>query len=326
MVESARVARVVDFSQLIDLAGLRRNSQGQMTSSSRSQHVREGEGLLAAVPGSRVCDEISCGRELAHEPDYHKGVCPVGKHGGTDNRVFPATLRFGSAQQVLGLSVGDLNAPTRSVSLDDLLGPSLGVRVEEDHVRVVAGRVMTEDNGDGLLPCAMIPERRELMDHQLGLFTVAKDLNLSPLQVMVLEHPFRGWQSTTSLARSAPPSHFWGFEKGEQGCVLSQPAGHVDIFGACFEDRIAAVAKVRDNPEAFSLFEPRMGQIDEIQCEFGFCLVGQTFGFNLGFRRPPQTSSVRQAKHAMADPGKTDRQSDDNEADSMPLLLRKLWE
>ena len=190
----------------------------------------------------------------------------------------------------------------------------------------MAGRVMTEDNTYGLWPCAMIPERRELMDHQLGFFSVAKDLNLSPLQVVVLEHPFRGWQSTTSLARSASPSHFRGFEKSEQSCVLSQPPGNVDFFGASFEDRIAAVAKVEHNPQPFCSLEPRMGQVNKIQCEFGFCLVGQTLGFNLGLRRPPETGGVRQAKHAIADPGKADRQTDDDEAHSVTLLFGHLWE
>ena len=85
MVESARGARVVDFFQLIDLAGLRRNSQGEMTPASRGQHVGKGKGLLLAVPGSRVCDEVLCGKELPHEPDYHKGICPVGKHRSTDD-------------------------------------------------------------------------------------------------------------------------------------------------------------------------------------------------------------------------------------------------
>jgi len=221
MIECAFGVRVGDFFQLIDLGGFRRNSQGEMTPSSRTQHVGKGEGLLLAVPGSRVCDEVLCGRQLPHEPKYYKAVRPVGKHGGTDDRVLSATLRFSRTQQVLGLSVGNLDAPMRSVSLDNLLGSGLGIRVEEDHIRVVTGRVMTEGNQDGLLPCAMIPERSELMDHQPGFFSVAKGLNLSPLQVMVLEHPFRGWQSATSLAGSASPSHCRGFEQSEQGCVLA---------------------------------------------------------------------------------------------------------
>lgn len=297
-----------------------------MTPSGCGKHVGKGEGLLLAVPGSWVCHEVLCGRELSDEPDYHKGVCPVGKHRSTDHRVFSATLRFSCTQEVLGLPVGNLNAPTRSVSLDDLLGPSLGIRVEEDHIRMVTGRVMAKNNTDGLLPCAMIPQRRKLMNQELGFFSVAKDLNLSPLQGAVLKHPFRGWQSMPSLARSASSSTGRGFEKSKQSCVLSQPPGNVDIFGASFEDCVAAIAEVEHNPQSFFSLEPRMGQVNKIQREFRFCLVRQTLGFHLGVRRPPETGSVRQAKHAIADARKANRQSYDNKAYSIPLLLRMLWE
>jgi len=69
-----------------------------------------------------------------------------------------------------------------------------------------------------------------------------------------------------------------------------------------------------------------MGQVNKIQPQFGFCLVGQILGFNLGFRRPPKSGSIRQAKHAITDPGKADRQTDDDKAYSMPLLFSHPWE
>ena len=112
----------------------------------------------------------------------------MGKHRGADYRTLSAALRFSCTQQVLGLSVGDLDAPTSGVSLDDLLRPSLWIRVEEDHIWAVTGWVMAEDNTQGLIACTMIPERPELMDHQLRFFSVAKDLNLSPRQVFVIYH------------------------------------------------------------------------------------------------------------------------------------------
>jgi len=71
----------------------------------------------------------------------------------------------------------------------------------------------------------------------------------------------------------------------------------------------------------FCSLEPRTGQVDQIQREFGFCPVGQTHGLNLGLGRPSQTGGVRQAEHAMADPGKADRQTDDDETHSVSLLF-----
>lgn len=50
---------------------------------------------------------------------------------------------------------------------------------------------MTESDGASLLACKIMPESRELMDHRLSFFSEAKDLDLSPLQVAVLEDPIR---------------------------------------------------------------------------------------------------------------------------------------
>jgi len=72
MVESARMARWLDFLQRIGLTGFRRNSQGEVTSSGGSEHVGKGEALLLTEPGGRVGDESLCNGELLDEPEDHQ--------------------------------------------------------------------------------------------------------------------------------------------------------------------------------------------------------------------------------------------------------------
>lgn len=69
-----------------------------------------------------------------------------------------------------------------------------------------------------------------------------------------------------------------------------------------------------------------MSQIYKIQSKFGFCLVGQALGLKLGLWRPPKTGSVRQAEHAIADARKANRQSYNDKAHSIPLLVAMFWE
>ncbi len=321
MVDSVRMARLVDFWRRIDFAGLRRNSEGEMAPSGSSEHVGKGEVLLLPIPGGRIGNEVLCRRELLHEPKDHEGVGPVGKHRGANDRSFLATLRVSRTKELLGLPVGDLDAPAGSIPLNDVLGRGRLVRIEEYGISVLSVRISTEDHGKCLSSRTMIPESRELMDQQPDLFSITVDLDIRPPQVGVPKHGCWRRQPITPVPRSASLPNSRGFEKTKQGRVWLHPSRDVGTIGASFQHRLAAVGKITDDSEAFSLFEPRMGQIDKIQTELGLGLVEQLLGFNLGFLRPPKPRSIRQTKHSVADSRKANRQADDDEADTMTRLL-----
>lgn len=57
------------------------------------------------------------------------------------------------------------------------------------------------------------------------------------------------------------------------------------------------------------------------QSQFRLFLVRKTLGFNLGFRRPPETGGERQTEHAVANSGKTNRQTNDDKADTITFLF-----
>jgi len=94
--------------------------------------------------------------------------------------------------------------------------------------------------------------------------------------------------------------------------------------GTSFEDRITTVATVSDNPEAFSLLEPRMSLFDKVQSQFRFCLVAKTPGLNLGLGWPPEPGSIRETKHPVTDSRKTNRKTYDDKAHTITLLFRLL--
>ena len=167
----------------------------------------------------------------------------------------------------------------------------------------------------------MIPQSRELMDQQPDLFSITEDLDLRPPQVGVLKHGSGSRQPITFLPRSASPTHGRAFEKSKQGRARLHPSSQVNTFGASFEHRPAAVGKISDDPEAFSLFEPRMGKIDKIQTELGLRFVREPFGLNFGFLRPPKARRIRQTKHSVAYPGEPNRQTDDDETDTISRLF-----
>lgn len=126
----------------------------------------------------------------------------------------------------------------------------------------------------------------------------------------------------TLLTRSALPSDDWGCGKVPQGRVLSYSSCDMDTLGSAFDDRLAAITQVGDNSELFPFFKPAMCQFDQIQTRLELFLVGQTLGFDFGLGGPPQTHCVRQTKHSVTYAGKADGHSDDDEAQTIPLLAR----
>jgi hypothetical protein len=324
MLESARTARLMDYFQLIGFAGFRRNSQGEVTPSCGCEHVGKGEVFLVAVPWSWIGDEGSCFGELAHEPKDDKTVGPVRKHRGTNDRVLLTTLWFSRTKELLGLPVGHFNAPAGSIPHNNVRGRSRYVRVEEHDIRVFAIRVSTQDDADRLLSCTMIPQSCEMMDHPSDLFSITEDLDLRPPHGGVLKHGCRSGQPITLFPRSASPSRELRLDKTEQSRRPEQPSRYVDPCGTSFEHRFAAVTKIGDDSEAFTFSEPRMGQSDKIQTQLRLGSVGQPFGLDLGFRWPPKARSIRQTKHSIADSGKANGQTDDDETDPIALLLRLL--
>ncbi len=95
MIESSRMARLVDYFQVIGIAGFREYSESKMAPPCRREHVGEREVLLLQVPGSRWCDQILGGFELPDEPNEYEAIRPICKHGSTDNRLLSSTLRIG---------------------------------------------------------------------------------------------------------------------------------------------------------------------------------------------------------------------------------------
>ena len=122
MVDSARIARLFDFWQWLDFPCLRRNSEGEMAPSGSGEHVGKGEVFLLSVPRCRLGNEILSGRELPDKPEDHEGVGPVCEHGGTNDRILLSTLWVFRAKELLGLPVGDLDAPAGCVPCNDVLG------------------------------------------------------------------------------------------------------------------------------------------------------------------------------------------------------------
>ncbi len=141
------------------------------------------------------------------------------------------------------------------------------------------------------------------------------------MQVGVFKHGSRSRQSIPFLARSAWPSNASYVDKREKGRPIDQPSRNVYIFGAPFEHCLAAIGGISDDPEALSLFEPRIGQIDQLQKELGLCLVRPAAGPNLCCLRPPKPRSIRQAKHSVADSGKANCQAYDDKTHTITRLL-----
>ena len=319
------MARLVDFLQLIGIAGFRRNPQSEMAPSRCRQHVGEGEVLLVAVPRWRFCNQILGRRELSHEPKNYEGIGPVCKHGCTNNGLLSSTLRFSRAQELFGLSIGNLNAPARAIPLNNLFSRSRHVSVEEYRVRIFPARITAKHYREWILAGAMIPESSELMDHQSDPFSIAENLDFRPAQTGVFKHGCRSRQSMTFLARPTGPSFGRRDDKSVQSRVFPQPSCNMNILGPSFQDRLAAVSKIGNDPHTLPRFEPRMGQIDKLQTNFGLLLVRQILGFDFGFGRPPKLCSIRQTEHSVTDSRESYRQTDDYETDSVALLLGLLW-
>lgn len=295
-----------------------------MTPSCRCEHVGKSDRLLFAVPGSRVGNKVHCGRVLPNEPKDYEGIAPVCKHRRTHDRVLATTLRVCRAEELLRLSIGNLDAPPSAVPLNDLSWRRLNVGVEENNIRVVSARIMTEDYGYLLDPGAMIPQSRKLMDHEPDFCSVAKSLDFGPLQVRVLKHRSRGRQSMTFLPRPAYWTNRRRLDGSEQSRVLSHPSGDMDIFGASFKDRLATVGKVGYDSQVFPFSEPRMRQVDKLQTDPGLGLVRQTLGLNLCFWRPPNAGGIRETKDSITDLGYPDRQTNDNETHTITFLFGQL--
>lgn len=189
-------------------------------------------------------------RELLHEPKDHEGIGPVGKHRRTNDRVLLSTLGVSRTEELLGFLVGDLDAPTGPISLNDIARSSLDICVEEHDVAVTSARITTQHYRNRLLACAMIPKGSELINHQIDFFFVAQGPDFIPLQVLVFKHGSRVRQSATSLTRPASSRSKRRLNKSEQCGIGSQPSCKMYAFGTSLKDRITTVAKVIDEPEA----------------------------------------------------------------------------
>ena len=154
---------------IVDIAGLRTNSHREMTPSCCGQHIGKGERLFLPVPRSRTRHQLSCAVELPHEPEDYEGVSPVREHRSADNRKLSTALRSCLVSRLV-----TFDAPAGPVSLNDVGRPSLVICVEEHYVAVTSARITTQYDRNRLLASAMIPKGRELIDHQLDLFSVAQ--------------------------------------------------------------------------------------------------------------------------------------------------------
>ena len=325
MIESARMARLLDFLQLIAITGLGENSESEMAPSRCRQHIGKGESRFPPVPGSRFSNKVLGGRGLLHKPKDYEGIGPVCKHGSTNNRLLFSALRFSRAQELLGLTIGNLNAPTCAIPLNNVFSRSRHVSVEEYRVRIFAVRITAKHYGEWILAGAMIPESSELMDRQSDPFPIAEDLDFGPAQIGVFKHGCRSRQSPAFLSRPTSRSFGRCYEKSVQGRVFPQPSCDMNILGPSFQDGVAAVSKIGNDPHTLPCFEPRMGQVDKFETKFRLLLVRQVLRFDFGFWGPPKPCSIRQTEHSVADSRKSYRQTCDDETDSIPLLFGVLW-
>ena len=121
-------------------SGIARNSGDEMTASCRSEHVREGD-LSLGIPGCGADQEVFSRTELIEEPDHHEAIAPVGHERSTSHGSLAATLRVSTAEQTLGLSIGDLDTPAVAESLDGLCIGSHSIGIEENRVGVLAAGI-----------------------------------------------------------------------------------------------------------------------------------------------------------------------------------------
>lgn len=149
MFESALITRLVDFSQLIDIAGLRRNSHREVTPSCRRQHIGKCETLFLTVPWSRVRRQLSCADELPYEPEDYKGVAPLNKHWRVYNRKLSTALGFCGSQELFNLTIGHLDALLGPVSLNNFARLSPDICVEK-HYGAVTFSALETANGSTL--------------------------------------------------------------------------------------------------------------------------------------------------------------------------------
>ena len=132
---------------------------------------------------------------------------------------------------------------------------------------------------------------------------------MGPLQVHVLKHAPRSTQAVASLARPASFYNGRGINKREQCGIAPESACNMYIFRATLEYRVTSVSHVSDNPEAFSIHQPRMSLLDKIQSQFGLFSICKTLWFDFCLWWPPEPDSEWQAKHPVADARKAYHQT-----------------
>lgn len=192
-------------------------------------------------------------RQIVVQPENYKGVRPVCAHGRANDREFCPALRNDGTQELLGFTIGHLDAPATTVSLNDLARSGLNIGVKEYRVAVTSPWITTQHDRTGFLTYAMIPKGRQLMDHQFDLFSIALGTDFRPCETRVFEHVCRGRESVLLLTRSASSWNGQWLNRGEQCRIGSKSSGNMYPFGTSFEDRITTVATVSDDPEAFAL-------------------------------------------------------------------------
>jgi hypothetical protein len=95
-----------------------------MTPSCCGEHIRACD-MSLGIPGGSGEDEVFPRTELIDEPDHHEAIAPISHEWGTSHGFLAATLRVRSAEQTLGLLIGDLDTPAVAESPDGL---SIGSR------------------------------------------------------------------------------------------------------------------------------------------------------------------------------------------------------
>jgi hypothetical protein len=127
------------------------------------------------VPRSSLKEKISAVSKLSHEPNDHKAVAPVSHERGSCDGFLTTTLRVSASKKLFYLTVGDLNAPPMSESVNHVFRGCVNVGVEQYGIGKLLIRIPYQRHGKDLVSSHSVPDGRKPMSQEHLVLAVEVD-------------------------------------------------------------------------------------------------------------------------------------------------------
>ena len=117
-------------------------------------------------------EKISAVSKLSHKPNDHKAVAPVSHERRSCHGFLTTTLRICASQKLFYLTVGDLNAPPVSESVNYVFGGCVNVGVEQYGIGKLLIRIPYQRHGKNLISSHSVPNGRKPMSQEHPVLAV----------------------------------------------------------------------------------------------------------------------------------------------------------